>query len=103
LAPSATCAAYSGDKRKAVRGEERCKVPLVDDTDRHLGIELAHASNLSVFPGDQPLVRRRQLDEHTACRQIEVGAEPRHRRAVRVPFEWELHWLVLPALAIQVE
>jgi hypothetical protein len=50
---------------QTVGGQQGQEVTLIHHGHRDLGIKLAHAPNLAVLAGDQPLVGRSQFDEET--------------------------------------
>jgi hypothetical protein len=98
------------DGRDALRGrlqpvlhQQVQVVPLVQDPDVDLGVQLLQAAGLAVLLRDQLLVQRGDLDEEVIGRQIEVGRERLGRPALAVPLEDEGPRLVVPDDPVEVE
>ena len=67
---------------EAVAGQQGQEVPLVDDDQRDIGVELAESTDLGVLAGHQPLVGGGQLDEAALGRaaRSRAGTPPRRSR-----------------------
>jgi len=78
-------------------------VPLVEELDLDLRVQLPEASGLAVLLGHQLLVQGGDLDVEVIDGQVEVGAEALDRLVVLAPLQGKLSRLVLPGDPVEVE
>src|SRR5439155_5076997 len=89
--------------RQVVLGEKLPEVPVVQQLDLHVRIELPQAPQLAVLARDQALLHPRDLDVEVEVGDVEVGREALGHAPVLVPGQVERARLVLPAQPVEVE
>ena len=91
-----------GQRAEAVPGQYPVVVPLVQQLDVDLRVELAQEAELAVLLRHQVLLQRGQLQPDVQVLQVEVRREQLHRASV-VPAQGEGARLVDPPDAVEVQ
>src|SRR5215831_15506471 len=100
---TAATSAASGGLAEAVTGGDPLEIPLVEELDAHLGIELAQPAQLPVLPGDERLLHDRDLEIEVLVGEVEIGRERLDDLALLIALEHERVRLVHPRHAVVIE